>query len=65
MRAIFSLDPNPLASIRAEKVFQVFESPEMVTLFLMTRLDTRIVTALLARDSKDATYEFSLLRAIV
>ena len=31
----------------------------------MTRLDTRIVTALLARDSKDATYKFALLRAIV
>ena len=31
----------------------------------MTRLDTRIVAALLARDSKDATYKFALLRAIV
>ena len=31
----------------------------------MTRFDTRIVTALLARDSKDATYKFALLRTIV
>lgn len=31
----------------------------------MTRLDTRLVTALLSRDSKDATYKFALLRAIV
>ena len=31
----------------------------------MTHLATCIVTALLARDSKDATYKFALLRAIV
>ena len=31
----------------------------------MTHLATRIVTALLARDSKDATYKFALLRPIV
>jgi len=31
----------------------------------MTRLATLIVTGLLVRDSKDATYKFAMLRTIV